>query len=290
MVRFFVNKERVSYNIGNLTGSGIVEIIDWKDLKDKASSWIYEAGKLIKDSFEGDLTITYKSHAADLVTEMDKSIERFFIKNIRGSFPDHRVLGEEGYGDEIADSKGVLWIIDPIDGTTNFIHQQTNFAVSVGIYHHGVGVLGFVYDVARDEMFFAEKNHGIYLNEKKLPSLQETVLEESVFGINATWLTPNRRIDHTKLLPIVKRSRGTRSYGSAALEMAYVASGRIDAYLTMRLSPWDFAAGKILVEEAGGIVTTAEGSEISLLQQNSVFCGKPGLHEQVMNEIILGKK
>ncbi|MFC0189044.1 inositol monophosphatase family protein [Fictibacillus aquaticus] len=267
-----------------------MENVDWLEIKRKADAWIFEAGKLIRNSFNGDRTITYKSHAADLVTEMDKGIERFFIKNIRESYPDHQVLGEEGYGDEISDSKGVLWIIDPIDGTTNFIHQQTNFAVSVGIYHNGTGILGFVYDVARDEMFFAEKSNGIYLNGNKLPSLQETVLEESVFGINATWLTPNRRIDHTKLLPIVKRSRGTRSYGSAALEMAYVASGRIDAYLTMRLSPWDFAAGKILIEEAGGIVTTVEGSEISLLQQNSVFCGKPGLHEQVMNEIILGKK
>ncbi|MFC7372023.1 inositol monophosphatase family protein [Fictibacillus iocasae] len=267
-----------------------METMDYNQIKQRAEAWIKEAGNMIKDSFDRERTITYKSHAADLVTEMDKSIERYFIRHINHEFPDHRVLGEEGYGDNITDASGVLWIIDPIDGTTNFIHQQCNFAVSIGIYFNGIGMLGFIYDVAKDELFTAEKNNGVYLNGQKLPMLQKTVLEECVFGINATWLTPNRRFDHTLLLPVVKRSRGTRSYGSAALEMAYVAAGRLDAYLTMRLSPWDFAAGKILIEEAGGIVTTVYGDEISLLEQNSVFCGKPGLHEQVMKELLSGQK
>ncbi|EIT84940.1 inositol-phosphate phosphatase [Fictibacillus macauensis ZFHKF-1] len=256
----------------------------------QAKEWVYEAGAMIKDSFSRKLDITYKSHQADLVTNMDKNIEKFFATLIHEHYPDHKIIGEEGYGDEVKKMDGTLWIIDPIDGTTNFVHQQSNFAISIGIFVDGVGVIAFIYDVARDELFHCVKGQGIYLNDQKLPSLRTNVLAESVVAINGTWLTPNPKIDHQSLIPIVRKSRGTRSYGTAALELAYVACGRIDAYITMRLSPWDFAAGYILIGEAGGTISTVSGESVNLLEKNSIFASKKGLHEEILSIIYEGAK
>lgn len=250
-------------------------------------TWTLEAAQLLKDSFQSTLTITYKSHIADLVTDMDKSIEKFFINKIQQTFPDHKVLGEEGLGDEIkGNSNGVIWIIDPIDGTTNFIHQQANFAISIGVYEDGIGKLGLIYDVEGSNLYFAKDGEGAYLNDKKLPKLEEGTLSESVVGVNATWAGPNRRINHEHVQQIIRKSRGTRSYGSAAIELAYVASGRLDAYMTLRLSPWDFAAGLILLNEVGGIVSRTDGEPVQLLEQNSILAAKPGLYKEILDHLL----
>lgn len=252
---------------------------------DAAKQWIYEAGEVIKESFSNTLNITYKSHYADLVTDMDKGIEKFFIERIKNKYPDHEILGEEGYGDEVQNLQGTVWIIDPIDGTTNFVHQQSNFAISIGIYQDGIGIIGLIYDVVRNELFHCISGNGVYLNDEKLPKLAEASLDQSVIGLNATWVTPNRKIDHNLLLPLVRKSRGTRSYGTAALELAHVVCGRLDAYITMRLSPWDFAAGYILVQEAGGVISTIDGSKVDVLSKTSIFAAKPSLHSEILETI-----
>jgi myo-inositol-1(or 4)-monophosphatase len=257
----------------------------WNTIEQCAKTWTLEAAGLLKESFSNKLTITYKSHISDLVTDMDKKIEIFFIQKVQETFPDHKVLGEEGFGDEIKTDEGIIWIIDPIDGTTNFVHQQSNFAISVGIYENGKGMLGFIYDVARGDFYIAKDGEGAYLNEVKLPRLENAPLSESIVGINATWVAPNRRVDHERVQNIVRQARGVRSYGSAAIELAYVASGRLDAYMTMRLSPWDFAAGLLLLKEVGGIVTRADGSDIQLLEKNSILAAKPGLHEEMLQKL-----
>jgi myo-inositol-1(or 4)-monophosphatase len=259
---------------------------EWNKIEQFAKTWTLEAAKLLKDSFENTLTITYKSHIADLVTDMDKKIEQFFIEKIQEAFPAHKVLGEEGYGDDVQSKSGVIWIIDPIDGTTNFIHQQSNFAISIGIYEDGIGIIGIIFDVANGDFYFAKRGEGAFLNDVKLQPLENVTLSEAVIGVNATWVGPNRRINHENVQSIVKNSRGTRSYGSAAIELAYVASGKIDAYMTMRLSPWDFAAGLILLNEVGGIVTNADGQPIRLLDQNSILAGKPGLHGEILEHLL----
>jgi myo-inositol-1(or 4)-monophosphatase len=258
---------------------------DWNTVEQCAKAWTQEAAELLKDSFQNTLTITYKSHIADLVTNMDKNIEKFFINKIKNKFPEHQVLGEEGYGDDIQDKSGVIWIIDPIDGTTNFIHQQSNFAISIGIYQNGKGKIGLIYDVGSSNLYFAKDGEGAFLNEIKLPTLEKTPLSESVVGVNATWSGPNRRVNHENVQNIVRESRGTRSYGSAAIELAYVASGKLDAYMTMRLSPWDFAAGLVLLNEVGGIVTQTDGEPIRILEKNSVLAAKPGLHAEILEHL-----
>lgn len=255
---------------------------NWQEIDTYAKGWVKESGERIRESFTKSLNVLTKSNANDLVTNIDKETEQYFIERIRSTFPEHKVLGEEGYGDELKTLTGIVWIIDPIDGTINFVHQQRNFAISIGIYEDGIGKIGLIYDVVHDELYHAFKGKGAFLNEVRLPVLEQVEVKEAIIGINATWVTENRRIDHRLLTPIVKDVRGTRSFGSAAIEIAYVATGRIDAYITLRLSPWDFAAGLILIEELGGIATTLKGAPLNLLGQNSVFFSKPGLHQEIM--------
>lgn len=258
----------------------------WREIDENAKKWTREAGERIRASFSNELMIDTKSSADDLVTNIDRETEQFFIERIRETYPEHQILGEEGFGDELDKLDGTVWIIDPIDGTMNFVHQQRNFAISVAVYEDGVGKIGLIYDVVHDELYHAKLGEGAYLNDTKLPELEEVTVERAVIALNATWITENKRIDPTILAPLVKKVRGTRSYGSAALEMAYVATGRIDAYITLRLSPWDFAAGLILVNELGGKVSTLHGEPLDLLGQNSVFVSKPGLHEVIMKDYL----
>lgn len=254
-----------------------------------AQALIMEAGEKIKQSFRSLISVNTKSNANDLVTNIDQEIEKFFIHHIKEKYPEHRILGEEGNGDSLHDLTGVVWIIDPIDGTMNFIHQQRNFAISVGIYEDGIGKFGFIYDVVGNELFHAVKGGGAFLNEELLPKLSSVPISESIIGMNATWVTANRRINPSILAPLVGDVRGTRSYGSACIEMSHVVAGRLDAYITLRLSPWDFAAGLILLEEVGAISTTLEGKPLQLLQQNSILIAKPGLHEEIFLKYLTGK-
>ncbi|NKE05426.1 inositol monophosphatase family protein [Mesobacillus selenatarsenatis] len=257
-----------------------------KEIDTYAKSWIKEAGENIRASFPKTLNVTSKSNPNDLVTDIDKATEQYFIEKIKGTYPDHRIMGEEGYGDEVKSLSGVVWIIDPIDGTMNFVHQQRNFAISIGIYIDGEGMIGLIYDVVHDELYHCIKGNGVYLNEKSIPKLTEGRVSEAIIALNATWVAPNKRIDHELLIPLVKDVRGTRSYGSAAMEMVYVATGRIDAYLTPRLAPWDIAAGIIMIKELGGEATDLRGSELDLLQQSSLFVSKPGLHKEILENYL----
>jgi myo-inositol-1(or 4)-monophosphatase len=256
-------------------------MVDFKEIDTYAKEWIQIAGERLRSSFEEKLKIETKSNANDLVTNMDKETETFFLKKISNTFPKHKILGEEGMGASISDLNGIVWIIDPIDGTVNFVHQQRNFAISIGIYENGVGRIGLIYDVVHDELYHAVKGEGAYMNDIKLPALTKVPVSDTILSVNATWLAENKRVDHTVLGEIVKDVRGTRSYGSAALELAYVATGRLDAYMTMRLAPWDYAAGAVLIEEVGGEITTMNGDPLNFIKGSSIFVSKPGLHQEI---------
>lgn len=257
-----------------------------KKIDTYAKQWIREAGQRLRDSFTEQLKIETKTSPNDLVTNMDKETELFFRGKITSVFPEHKIVGEEAMGENYVDLDQTVWIIDPIDGTMNFIHQQRNFAISIGIFINGTGMIGLVYDVMHDELYHALKGEGVYLNGRRLPSLKHTAVEESILSLNATWVTENSRIDPSVLAPLVRDVRGTRSYGSAALELAYVAAGRLDAYMTMRLAPWDFAGGAVLIEEAGGEVTTMDGSPLDYINGSSLFVSKPGLHAAIFEKYL----
>jgi myo-inositol-1(or 4)-monophosphatase len=260
--------------------------MDWEYIDLQAKQWVMEAGDKIRDSFTKTLNIQTKSNPNDLVTNIDKEIEQFFINKIRKSFPNHRILGEEGFGDEVSNLDGVVWIIDPIDGTMNFIHQQRNFAISLGVYENGIGKIGIIYDVAHDELYHAINGKGAFMNDTQLPTLSKSTVKESIIALNATWVMENHRIDHNLLIPLVREARGTRSYGTAALEMVFVATGRVDAYISMRLSPWDVAAGAVIIEELGGVVTNLRGKKLDFLSQDSLLVANPGLHQTIINDYL----
>jgi myo-inositol-1(or 4)-monophosphatase len=260
--------------------------MDWENIDLHAKQWVMEAGDKIRDSFQKTLNIQTKSNPNDLVTNIDKEIEQFFINKIRKNFPNHRILGEEGFGDEVSNLDGVVWIIDPIDGTMNFIHQQRNFAISLAVYENGKGKIGIIYDVAHGELYHAITGKGAFMNDTQLPVLSMRTVKESIIALNATWLMENHRIDHNLLTPLVREARGTRSYGTAALEMVFVATGRVDAYISMRLSPWDVAAGAIIIGELGGVITNLRGERLDFLSSDSLLVAKPGLHQTILNDYL----
>ena len=163
-----------------------------------------EAGSKLRASFETKLNIEIKTNPNDLVTNMDKAIETFFCDKITETFPEHRIFGEEGMGNEIKDLKGTVWILDPIDGTLNFIHQQRNFAISLGIYEDGIGKIGMVYDVVNDELYHVIKGEGAFMNDQRLSPLKEVSVSKAILSMNASWVTENRRIDPSLLAPLVR--------------------------------------------------------------------------------------
>ncbi|HLR66016.1 inositol monophosphatase family protein [Virgibacillus alimentarius] len=263
-----------------------------ESLFNHAKEWVLEAGAYIRNNINEPLTIDTKSNPNDLVTTMDKETEQYFSTKIKKTYPNHFILSEEGFGDDLSSLDGIVWILDPIDGTMNFVHQKRNFAISLGIYQDGIGEIGFIYDVMSDVLYSAKKGEGAYKNDVKLGPVNENVaLEDAILVLNHFWLTKNRLVDEHVMQDLVKRVRGTRTYGSAALEFAYVAEGIIDGYLSMRLAPWDIGAGIILLKEVGGRTTTIDGNSVQLLEKNSIFACSPKLGEKIVEEYIKkGKK
>lgn len=247
-----------------------------------ARLWIMEAATKIKQSFKETLDIDTKSGRNDLVTNMDKETEAFFGKQIKEHFKEHRLFGEEGMSDEVTDLNGVIWILDPIDGTLNFVEQQRDFSISLAIYQDGIGYLAYIYDVERDELYFAEKGKGATVNGKSIPKMNKTMdLQDALLIAN---------LSVTKKFPTVweavKVSRGLRLHGAASLEYMDVATGRAGAYLSANLAPWDIAAGKIIVEELGGIVTRIDGSEINMLEKGSSIVATPKIHQTLIDNYL----
>ncbi|MFB4164712.1 inositol monophosphatase [Alteribacillus sp. JSM 102045] len=262
---------------------------NWMEIKNTALKWMEDAGKMLKeslqDSMHDSLYVNTKSSPNDLVTEMDYKVERFLTEQINNTFPEHKVLGEEEAGADIQSTDGVLWIIDPIDGTTNFVHQKYNFAISVAVAKDGVGQVGIIYNVMQDEWFTAVAGEGAYLNDRRLARVTEVDLPEAVIGLNGRWLAREKRSGEQSLHTMVRKSRSVRSYGSAAIELAYVACGRLDSYISFRLSPWDYAAGLVLLNEVGVITTDFQKQEPSLLEKSKILAARPGLHAQLLHYV-----
>src|SRR5690625_550643 len=268
-----------------------MDVIKRETLFNRVRSWILEAGALIRNKINDPLTIDTKSNPKDLVTEMDRKVEFFFASKIKRYYPKHLLLSEEGYGDQLSHSDGLVWVIDPIDGTMNFVHQKQNFAISIGIYKQGIGEIGFIYDVMNNNLYSAMRNNGAYKNDRRLKPLEGNKhLHESIICLNHYWLSKNRLVDEKIMHQLVKDVRGTRTYGSAALEFAYVAEGAADAYISMSLEPWDIAAGKIIVKEVGGVTTNIFGEEIGMLDRTSIVTCNPSIQKTLTGNYLLKAK
>src|SRR5450432_608729 len=229
-----------------------------------------QAGALVRDFYNSSVATEYKGEV-DLVTEADRASERLIVGLLHEHFPDHGIYGEEGTRDRIENE--YRWYIDPLDGTTNFAHRYPVFCVSLGLEHRPEGlaadedgtlVAGVVYDPTRDELFVAEKGSGAYLNGKRIHVSKTDSLGE---GLLATGFPSRKRHANPNIhfyQEITLRSHGVRRAGSAALDLAYVACGRLDGFWEFNLNPWDTSSGVVLVEEAGGTVTHFDGGKFTL--------------------------
>ncbi|MGJ9458567.1 inositol monophosphatase family protein [Oceanobacillus sp. CF4.6] len=262
-----------------------------EDIFKQAIKWVMEAGNTIRDKMNDPLDIETKSNANDLVTKLDKETEQFFVAKIKEKYKDHFIHGEEGYGDNPTSLDGTIWIIDPIDGTMNFVHQKRNFAISVGIYHDGVGEIGLIYDVMANTLYHAKKGQGAYKDDVKLQPLpKKKNINEAIVGMNHFWLCENRFIDEQVMQSFVKDIRGTRTYGSAALEFAFTAEGIVDGYISMGLSPWDVAAGIIIVNEVGGSTTDIDGRPVNMLEKSAILTCNTSFQKDILKYLKKGRK
>ncbi len=247
------------------------------------------AGTLIRNAISRKKRITKKG-AVDLVTETDRAAERLIIQTIRRTFPDHAFLAEEsGSTRHTKGGQGGTaphrWIIDPIDGTTNFAHSLPICSVSIAYEDHGIVKLGGVYDPMRDELFFAELDRGAFLNGKKIAVSKTNKLNDALL---ATGFPYDRRKDPDKYLRVFRaflmKAQEIRRLGSAALDLCYVACGRFDGYWEAVLNPWDKAAGVLILEEAGGKVTDYSGKRAPLTEP-SIVASNGLIHKNILRVI-----
>jgi myo-inositol-1(or 4)-monophosphatase len=221
------------------------------------------AGHLLKSELPGSRRIAYKGSPTNLVTEMDARVEELIVGRLAAAFPDDGVLGEERGAS--TGRSGRRWIIDPLDGTTNYAHGFPAFGVSIGLQAAGRVELGVIYDPNLDEMFVAERGHGATVNDRSLMVSTTPTLDESLLATGFPYNireAPDNNLKEYAAFSV--RVRAVRRLGSAVLYLAWLASGRLDGYWELRLGPWDVAAGSLLVEEAGGRVTDLTGGTVDL--------------------------
>jgi myo-inositol-1(or 4)-monophosphatase len=239
-----------------------------------------EAGAFLMPYFRRRVAIEYKGEA-DLVTEADRGSEALIRKRIKSLWPDHDILGEEeGLVDTGSEYR---WYVDPLDGTTNFAHSFPMFCVSLGLEYKGQRVAGVVYDPNRNEIFTAEKGSGAFLNGEAIHVSKIAKLNESLvatgFPSHKRHKNPNIYFYHQ----ITLRTHGIRRAGSAALDLCYVAAGRLEGFWEFNLNPWDTAAGVLMVEEAGGKVTGFDGRPFQI-NSDETLASNELLHEQLVHE------
>ena len=221
------------------------------------------AGQLLKSELAGSRRIAYKGSPTNLVTEMDARVEELIVGRLTTAFPDDAVLGEERGAS--TGRSGRRWIIDPLDGTTNYAHGFPAFGVSIGLESAGRVELGVVFDPNLDELFVAERGRGATVNERPLSVSATPTLDESLLATGFPYNIRESRDNNLKEYAAFSvRVRAVRRLGSAVLYLAWLASGRLDGYWELRLGPWDVAAGSLLVEEAGGRITNLTGGALDL--------------------------
>ena len=232
------------------------------------------------------LSVTRKRHN-DFVTEVDRAAEQAVIEILHRAYPDHAILAEEsGAKAGPAGESEYTWIIDPLDGTTNFIHGFPQYAVSIGLQHKGVLAQGVIYDPTKNELFTATRGRGAYLNERRIRVSKRAQLNEALIGTGFPFRDLEGLTEYLAMFrELTLRTAGIRRAGAAALDIAYVAAGRLDGFWEMGLSPWDMAAGALLVQEAGGLVGDFEG-EAGYLASGRILCGNPKIFAQLVQ--ILG--
>ena len=232
------------------------------------------------------LTVSTKRHN-DFVTEVDQAAEQAVIQILLKAFPDYAILAEESGAQGKSD---YVWIIDPLDGTTNFIHGFPQYCVSIGLRYKGTVTQAVIYDPGRNELYTATRGHGAYLNDRRIRVSKRAQLDDALIGTGF----PFREIGNIdKYLPILGtvmgRTAGVRRAGAAALDLAYVAAGRLDGFWETGLSPWDMAAGSLLIQESGGLVSDFEGDG-NYLDSGNIVAGTPKVFTPLLQIVAAHQK
>jgi myo-inositol-1(or 4)-monophosphatase len=239
-----------------------------------------EAGSVIREGFGKSFKIEFKTGENNLVTEIDKASEKVITDFIRKKYPSHSILAEEGSGEQ--NDSEYLWVIDPLDGTTNFAHGLPIFSVSIGLQKNGKTIAGVVYDVMRGIIFSAELGAGAFAKSEKIAVSNNDNLAHSML---VTGFPYNKKENPDKLferfIALTKTARGVRRLGSAAIDFCYLASGVFDGFWEVHLHPWDICAGKLIVEEAGGLVTDFHGNKTNIFTKR-ILSTNGKIHEQVI--------
>lgn len=250
-----------------------------------------EAGDLLREGFHQAKQINAKSSAIDLVTQYDTEAESLIVNRLRRAFPHDAILGEEGGRQSQNGNAQRLWLVDPLDGTINFAHGFPVFAVSLALYEGDRPLVGVVYDPMRDECFHAAAGHGAFLStaaDDPQP-LRVSHSDELVNSLLATGFPYDRHsseLDNVaQFTAFLKRAQGIRRAGAAALDVAYVAAGRLDGYWEFKLGSWDIAAAILLVQEAGGYTSAMDGSPFVLhpTQHNRLVASNGLIHHEIVS-------
>ena len=238
-----------------------------------------EAGALLAQLAQRPHEITYK-RPSDLVTEADRRSEALIVERLRGRFPRHAIVSEEGGGQKT--SSDYCWYVDPLDGTTNFAHGFPIFCVTLALAYRDEVAAGVVYDPTRDELFTAERGAGAYLNQQRIQVSKHAKLSECLVATGFPPFARNHEMNIEFYFRFTKLTHGVRRAGSAALDLCSVAAGRFDGFWELKLNPWDKAAGSLLVVEAGGRVTDLNGGPFRLLD-DAIFASNGLVHDEMRN-------
>jgi len=247
-----------------------------------------EAGALLRQGYGQRKEITRKSTAVDWVTQYDTAAEQLILQRLEAAFPGDGIIAEESGQNNL--TSDYVWYIDPLDGTTNFAHSFPVFCVSIARYQDGEPALGVVYDPLRDECFYAARGEGAFLQSSgQTARLQVSTATEMVNSLLATGFPYDRHTSDLDNLvqtqAFLKQVQGLRRAGAAALDMAYVAAGRLDGYWEFKLSSWDIAAGVLLVREAGGQVTEMDGRSFTITPRPSLVASNGRIHTHMLQTL-----
>jgi len=244
------------------------------------------AGRILIKGMTEELAVTYKGEL-DLVTQIDILSEQTIVGHIKRHFKDHQILAEEGNNQE--SGSPYRWIIDPLDGTTNYAHRFPCFCVSIAVEYQEEIKIGVIYDPIRKELFVAEKGRGATLNQQPLSVSSRPILKEALLVTGFAYNLrdhPNNNLNHFSRL--LMRAQGIRRMGSAALDLCYVAAGRLDGFWELNLKPWDTAAGSLILTEAGGQVTDFSGKTF-LIDKPEILATNGKIHQEMVDVLAEGE-
>jgi myo-inositol-1(or 4)-monophosphatase len=238
------------------------------------------AGEIVKEGYYAQKEIDHKG-TVDLVTQYDLRSEAYIMEQLEKHFGDYTLIGEESFDPSLGYAHPKAIYIDPIDGTTNFVHGIPYLGISLGVWEASEPILAVVYNPILDELFYAAKGEGAYLNGKKLRVSTQESLQQSLIGTGFPYAKVNRSIEHDWVLKtlgnLLANIRDIRRLGAAAIDLCYVAQGKIEAFYEIDLQPWDVSAGILLVLEAGGKITNAQGRSFAL-QSKSIVASNGKIH------------